>query len=136
MRPWECRNEICADANGLALGGFDPVSYFGDGAPARGRPEHALVWRGAVFHFGGTLTQRLFLRWPERFVPQYGGHCALGMARGDLDEGDPAAWRVIRWRLYLFADSEAAELWGLCLRANVRAADWHWTRLLHESALR
>jgi hypothetical protein len=136
MAAWPRQNEVCADANGLALQGFDPVSYFAGGPPARGRPEHALVWRGAVFHFGGTMTQRLFLRWPERFAPQYGGHCAFALATGELDEGDPSAWRVLRARLYLFTDGEAAQLWCLQLPENVRASDAHWARLLHENALR
>jgi hypothetical protein len=136
MRPWASRSEICVDANGLALGGIDPLSYFAEGAPARGKPEHALVWRGAVFHFGGTLTQRLFLQCPERFAPQYGGHCALAMALGDVDEGDPSAWQVARSKLYLFGNAQAAALWGLRPRENVRWGNTHWTRLLHEFALR
>lgn len=37
--------------DGVAIGGYDPVSFFVSNAPQEGHADHALMWKGAVWLF-------------------------------------------------------------------------------------
>ena len=46
---------------------------------------------------------------PIKFAPQFGGHCADGVAYGNFTTNiDPTAWRIIDGKLYMNADQGAA----------------------------
>lgn len=110
----------------VAIRGYDPVAYFTLQRPARGSPEHAVEWLGATWHFASEEHRRLFSSDPVRYAPQYGGHCADGVAYGDLSRNiDPAAWRIIDGRLYLNYDQgAAAELVELEGQLDKAEANW------------
>ncbi|MCZ7600956.1 MAG: hypothetical protein M5U09_28895 [Gammaproteobacteria bacterium] len=103
-----------------------PGSLFHAPAPRRGSPEHAVEWLGATWHFASEEHRRLFSSDPVRYAPQYGGHCADGVAYGDLSRNiDPAAWRIIDGRLYLNYDQgAAAELVELEGQLDKAEANW------------
>ena len=46
---------------GIAIRGYDPVAYFRDGGPRPGKPEFALRYAGAVWHFASAEHKALFL---------------------------------------------------------------------------
>lgn len=92
---------------GLALGGFDPVSYHLPGGPLGGRPEHEILWRGAAWRFASEANRQAFLAAPEAFAPRIGGRDAAAAASGLLSDADPGLFLVRDERLYLFR-TEAA----------------------------
>ncbi len=110
----------------VAIRGYDPVAYFTLQRPEKGSPEHAVEWLGATWHFASEEHRRLFSGDPVRYAPQYGGHCADGVAYGDLSRNiDPAAWRIIDGRLYLNYDQgAAAELVELEGQLDKAEANW------------
>lgn len=93
--------------DGLALDGYDPVSYFpeGGGEPERGKAELALHHRGVTYRFATAAHRELFEATPERFEPSYGGWCAYAMAKGDKVEVDPESFLVEDGKLRLFYKS-------------------------------
>lgn len=74
-----------------AIDGFDPVSYFTDERAVRGSADITAEWNGAVWHFNSDAHRDLFTADPEKYAPQYGGFCALGMAHGGDVPTDPEA---------------------------------------------
>lgn len=96
-----------AASGGVALQGHDPVAYFRRGAAVPGRPEFRLRWRGRVWQFASAEHRNAFEANPRAFLPQFGGHCALSVARGRPVQGDPRHWAVVDGRLYL-AERDAA----------------------------
>lgn len=60
----------------LALRGHDPVAYFEEGKPVRGRAEHVFSWMGAAWRFASAKNRELLRADPGRCAPQYGGYCA------------------------------------------------------------
>ncbi|GLQ56717.1 YHS domain-containing (seleno)protein [Devosia nitrariae] len=111
---------------GIAIGGWDPVSYFTEGEPQIGRGDFELVWSGVPWHFASAGNMEVFRRAPEIYAPQYGGHGAMGVARGYVSDGNPRIYTVFKQRLYFFyspanreaflaapdtAASEGAEQW-------------------------
>ncbi len=112
---------------GNALGGVDPVSYGRRGAPKPGSPSHALMWRGAVWHFESAETLALFEADPKAYAPRYGGYCALAMAGGRTEPSSPAVWARHEGRIYLLRSAERRERWLGDVVAQVARADLHWT---------
>lgn len=91
----------------VAIGGYDPVSYFGDGGPSLGAPEYEAMYKGAMFRFTSEENRTRFLENPERFAPQYGGYCVKNLAEGKLVAGDPLHWSLDADRLYFTFSRDA-----------------------------
>lgn len=123
-------DEIAADPlTGLALSGFDPVSYLLPGGPRPGRRDLDLVWGGAAWRFAGEANREAFRRDPEAYAPRLGGHDPEAAARGLLVEGDPAIHVVRDGRLYLFrADASRARFLADPTLAEAAEARWSGLR--------
>ncbi|MGI9304663.1 MAG: YHS domain-containing (seleno)protein [Gammaproteobacteria bacterium] len=111
---------------GVAIEGYDPVAYFTEGRPMKGSEEFAHEWLGAEWHFANAEHRDLFAASPLKYAPQYGGHCADGVAYGQATANiDPTAWSIIEGKLYLNYDpgakQEFEEVEGMKDRAD---ANW------------
>jgi YHS domain-containing protein len=117
---------VSADGQGLALGGYDVMSYY-QGGERRGSADYHYNYHGATFLFTSAVNRERFAAAPETFMPQYGGHCAFGMGFGMTIEGDPQAYTLDNGRLYFNASPVVKYLWrGF---GDVKAADAEWRRL-------
>lgn len=99
-----------ANADGLALRGYDPVAYFTTEKATPGSEAHQTNYKGLTYHFSNADNLRLFEENPESYLPQFGGYCTLGLAvepqrhgfgRGKYD-GHPENFKLIDGKLYLF----------------------------------
>jgi hypothetical protein len=86
----------------LAIRGYDPVAYFTVGQPTRGLPEIEYEWDEQRYRFASTEHRELFKADPVRYAPQFAGFCAVALARGEADEGNPEYWLISEGRLYFF----------------------------------
>ena len=94
----------------VAIGGYDPVSYFTDGRATKGSSAISQTWLGATWYFSKATHRDAFASDPIRYAPQYGGFCALGMAGEQASANiDPEAWRIVGGKLYLFSGKEGLE---------------------------
>ncbi|MCZ8343359.1 MAG: YHS domain-containing (seleno)protein [Leptospira sp.] len=90
------------DKQGLALNGYDPVSYH-KGEPQSGDPRFQLDYQGVKFWFSSEQNQKEFLRKPEKYLPAFGGWCAYAFGLGtDKVEVDPKAYLIVNGKLHLF----------------------------------
>ncbi len=127
--PAGATERIVSDARtGLALDGFDPVSYF-LGEPQEGRARLEAQYRGAVFRFANPGNREAFTARPDRYMPLFGGHDPVSAARGFVARGDPLIAAVDQDRLILFFSTETRERF-LADRASIlRNAERNWPRL-------
>lgn len=116
------------DAN-LALHGFDPVSYFTDGKPQAGVPSWTASADGATYRFATSAHRDAFVAAPEKYVPQYGGFCAMGAAMGKRLDVDPALYRVVEGKLYLNVNKAAQAMWLKDIPGNIAKANSQWAAL-------
>ena len=114
------------DAAHLAIRGYDPVAYFAAGAPTPGREDITAEHEGAVYRFASTANRAAFLAGPARYLPAYGGFCAMGTALRRKVDGDPRQWRIVDGRLYLNFDAGVARHWATAIPQHIEAADGHW----------
>lgn len=89
---------------GVALSGYDPVSYFREGGakPTEGRDSISAAHRGVTYRFANQANRERFLASPERFEPAYGGWCAYAMTGGDKVEVDPESFLIDDGQLLVF----------------------------------
>lgn len=98
---------VSAGESGVAIKGYDTVAYFTEQRAVKGKEEFEFSWEGVRWLFSSSANRDLFAADPERFIPQYGGHCALGMAAGRVGKINPEVWKIVDGKLY-FASSKAA----------------------------
>lgn len=87
---------------GVALSGYDPVSYFSN-KPQMGRKEYTAIIEGIKYHFATASNQNIFMKNHTKYEPQFGGWCAYAMGNeGEKVEIDPETYKIIDGKLYLF----------------------------------
>ena len=120
-------NPVVADPhNGIAIDGFDPVSYFtGDGA-VQGREEFEYKFAGVTWRFRSEGNRAAFADHPEVYAPQFGGYDPVAIGRGVSVPGHPLTWAIVADRLYLFYDSKARANFVEAPRRAISAAHRQW----------
>jgi YHS domain-containing protein len=66
-----------AGASNIAVNGYDPVAFFTEARAVNGSPFITAEFDGATYLFASEEHQKLFLKNPEQYAPQFGGFCAL-----------------------------------------------------------
>lgn len=89
--------------SGLAIDGFDPVAYFTDAEPIRGRPDIEASSSGTIWRFRNDANRAVFLAHPEIYGPRFGGYDPVDAANGKIVAGRAQLWLVSGERLYLFS---------------------------------
>jgi YHS domain-containing protein len=115
---------------GVAIEGYDTVAYFTDGQATKGSEDFAYDWLGATWFFANAEHRDLFAEKPLQYVPQYGGHCAIGAAFGESTSNiDPEAWTIVNGKLYLQYSEGAREDWEKDSGNLIAAADQKWPEI-------
>lgn len=114
----------------LALQGHDPVAYFTDGAPTRGKKEFSTDYNGAEFWFASQFNLDIFLADPAKYAPQYGGYCAWAIADGKFAKGDANHWAIVDGKLYLNYNKSVQNKWNADRSGFIKKADALWPDVL------
>lgn len=89
--------------DGVAIEGYDPVSYFTQGKAVKGAKQFSHKYEGVTYYFESSTNRDLFAKDPKMYEPQYGGWCAYAMGEtGEKVEVDPETFKVLDGKLYLF----------------------------------
>ena len=120
-------------SSGVALEGYCPVAYFAVNKPVKGQARFASTYKGVTYHFVNDDARAAFERTPDKYVPAFGGWCALGMAMGDKFPVDPTSFKIVNGRLNLFLKNrnvDALALWNRGDEAEQTAkARAHWAQV-------
>lgn len=114
---------------GVAIDGYDPVSYFTETEPQQGKPDYEFYWGGVPWYFATAANRDVFMRAPEIYAPRHGGHCTMSLSRGYLSDGKPRIYLVAGERLYLFYSSANRDAFLMSPTTAVAAAESNWTNL-------
>jgi YHS domain-containing protein len=115
---------------GVALDGYDAVSYFTESKAVKGNKAYTAEWKGATWRFSSETNRRRFTASPEAFAPQYGGYCSNQMSLGNLSDVDIEVWRIIDNKLYLFGHDAGRVRWASETGQRILDADQHWKSYL------
>lgn len=120
---------IDVNRDGVAIQGYDVVAYFIDQTPKKGTTAFKTEYAGGVWHFENQANLNLFVKNPEQYIPQYGGHCSFATANNFLISGDPKRWKIVDDKLYLNNNLLVHKLWEGNIPTNISAADNNWSTL-------
>lgn len=112
--------------SGVAMNGFDPISYFVGQEPERGSPDFELYWNGVAWYFSSEANLEVFSRSPRVYAPAFGGHGVMSLARGFLSDGNPLIYKVLDNRLYLFYSFSNREAFDLSDKQARLSALEYW----------
>jgi YHS domain-containing protein len=133
--------DLNLDGNGVALQGYDPVSYHVQG-PVPGKPEFSTTHEGAIYHFSSRENLQLFIDEPETYLPAFGGWCAWAMLDGEKVEVDPETYKIVDDSTYLFYNTffvNTLSKWNRLAEkeseaALVKRAQARWSELIEKAA--
>lgn len=110
----------------LMLKGHDVVAYFTQGRHALGSAQFKSVHEGVTFRFASAEHKALFDAAPAKYLPQFGGFCANGIAYGIPWGGDADTWLMIDGKLYIFGGAGSKAAFELDVPANLKLAQKYW----------
>ncbi len=61
---------------GIAIMGYDSVSYFTEARAVKGSPDFSHEFLGETWHFASAENRDTFAAEPVSYAPQFGGYCA------------------------------------------------------------
>ena len=118
--------------DGIAIRGYDTVAYFTDGKPEKGSDDFTMDYEGATWKFSSQEHLDLFSAEPDKYVPQYGGYCAYGVAVGNLVKIEPELWTIVDDKLYLNYNKSLNGKWKKDIPGYIEKADAQFETLLKE----
>lgn len=136
------------DETGFANSGYDVVAYFDLAQAPVGSPQPKAVpgreditaeYNGATFAFATEGNRARFLEDPEKYAPQFDGHCAYGVVVGNEGKGgkvpgNPHLWRIVDGKLYLNITESVAGFWEEDIPGHIATANDNWTGIEDDPA--
>jgi YHS domain-containing protein len=119
-------SSINVDAQGLALDGYDPVAYFDSGKPTHGMNTLSASYAGARYLFASEAHRKAFLLDPKKYVPEFGGFCAVGTSFGEKVDVDPETGKVVEGKLYLNNSPKAQAIFDKDTPGTITRAQHNW----------
>lgn len=123
-----------ADANDVAIHGYDTVAYFTKNEPTKGTAKFTATYKNTVYQFSSAENRDLFRANPTKYAPQFGGYCAMGVALNKKLDVDPTAWRVVDGKLYLNLNKEVQTKWLSDVPGNLKTANEVWPTIKDKPA--
>lgn len=116
--------------NGVALRGYDVVSYFKDAKPTKGDKKFQHTWNGAKWFFANEANKSLFALNPGKYAPQFGGYCAYAASKNYIYDADPQFWKIVDNKLYLNYNGDAKQIWEQDIPGNIKKGHENWPQLM------
>src|SRR5688572_5163920 len=125
---------VLTDKKGVALEGYDPVSYFTDVRPVKGDPKIEATFNGALYRFTSQAHREIFEKEPTKYAPAYGGYCGYAASIGKVRPANPLLWSIVDGQLIAQHTKGAVELWDKDVTGNKVKSDKLWPRLVEAKA--
>jgi YHS domain-containing protein len=117
----------------IALQGYDPVCYFSQNKPVKGKKEIHLNVMGVNYLFASDANRKAFMKDYKKYEPQYGGWCAFTMAtNGQKTKPNPASFKISGGKLYLFSGNGASGAlgkWNAAEASLKGKGDKYWSQV-------
>ncbi len=120
---------------GLAIGGYDVVSYHRMQQPVAGLAELEYEWDSVRWRFATETNLKLFKEDPPRYLPRFGGYGAYAVSKGVISPSVPDAWVIYHGKLYLNFSQSVHQKWLAEIDAHILSADKYWPGLIAQEPI-
>ncbi len=110
----------------VILKGADVVAYFTQGKYVQGTPQIKSDYEGVTFRFSTAAHKALFDKEPKKYLPEFGGYCANGVAYGIPWGGDADTFSMINGKLYIFGGQASKDGFEVDPVRNMALAEKYW----------
>ncbi len=117
---------------GVMLYGYDPVTYFKDGKPQKGKETFKADVGGVTYLFATEENKKSFVADSKKYEPQFEGWCATAVAGGYKYDIDPENYKITDGKLYLFYKGflgDAKKDWVKDEPDQIRKANGLWPKV-------
>lgn len=147
--PLKNTNNLCSSTLLPVMGGLDLVQYFidfkiiGSGEYDEskigtiGNPVYQAIYNSYIFYFISNKNKEIFLKSPDKYIPQYGGFCAWAIA-GEYNypwssdclgpSGNWSVWTIINDKIYFFKDSTPKSFFLQDVSYSIKSGDNRWNK--------
>ena len=115
--------------DGIGLGGYDAVSYFTSNAALNGDENISTTYKGVKYIFSNDQNKDLFISDPEKYLPVYGGWCAMTLSMGRATTPVYDNFLIDDGKLHLFERTVSVNgrtLWQQDPQTNAQRAQKHY----------
>ncbi len=98
----ESVEQVQCAPDGVAVGGYDLVSYHSANGPVLGTPANSSKYKDLTYQFSSEANRSSFEEDPEKYLPLYSGFCAATLAMGRIACPDYTNFKLEEGRLLLF----------------------------------
>ena len=128
----DAKGKYNTDDSKIALQGYSPVSYINLNLAQRGSKAYKSEHDGLTYYFTDADQKAKFDAHPNKYLPEFGGWCATGIAVGKRFRTDPHKFLVRDGQLYLFLydlEVDAKQLWLKDEKGMRRQAYANWKKM-------
>lgn len=126
--------DMNADSNDIGIHGYDPVAYFSKAMPVQGNAQYTATYKNTIYQFSSAENRDAFRANAMQYAPQFGGHCAMGVALNKKLDVDPTAWKVVDGKLYLNLNKDVQSKWLQDVTGNLKTAYKVWPKIKDKAA--
>jgi len=120
------------DRQGIAIQGYDPVAFFTQNRPVKGRPEFESKYNGARYLFASAEDKSTFDANPAKYEPQFGGFCAYAASQNHTAPVKIEAFQIVNGRLLMQYDLGVRKEFNKDTQGNLQKADKNWPGLVQK----
>lgn len=112
--------------NDVAIHGYDPVAYFMKNKAVEGSADYTATHDGAIYRFSSAKNRDTFKANADKYAPQFGGYCAMGVALNKKLDVDPDAFYIKDDKLYMNLNKTVQKKWMEDVPGNLKTAYRVW----------
>lgn len=120
------------DSSGVAIQGYDPVAFFTDHHPVKGKADFTSHADGATYQFASKEHKELFDKDSTKYEPVFGGYCAYGVSRDKLALVDVEAFQIVDGKLILQYSKSIRDSFNEDQKGNLGKANQNWPGLVEK----
>ncbi|HAV14197.1 MAG TPA: YHS domain protein, partial [Opitutae bacterium] len=84
---------------------------------------------GITYLFSSEANKAAFESNPAKYLPEFNGYCAYGVALGKKFNTDPSIYEIVGGKLYLNLDGNIQKKWSEDKAANIHKAHANWKEI-------
>ncbi len=120
----------------IAFKGYDLVNYFTQNSAQIGKQDISVTHNKLTYLFISQNNADLFQTTPSKFLPEYDGYCAYGVAKNGKYPINPKTFSLQNGKLYFFYDNtdsggtyNSRNFWNKKKKGLKVTADKNWNGL-------
>ena len=114
----------------VALDGNDVTAYFTQNKVVKGNASFQSTHKGITYHFASGGAKALFDTNPTKYLPQFGGFCAVAASFNKVEPIQLDLFDVYEGKVYFSRNEKAQRLWNEDKPGVKKRADMLWPCLV------